>query len=227
MAQRFYEEYRKAPNQQRLEFVDVDPTRAGRRLAGPGSPIIEGSVETKLEQLRGKYSGIILADQLDRIPTALVERLVRTQFQRARVYTIESFYESHWRYVPLEAMDPVWPLQTGFQLARMSPYHYLKRVCDLGLAAGLLVICSPLLVILMGLVWITSGRPIFYSQERVGRGGQPFTLSKLRTMVTREVDEPDEIYTRKDDPRITAIGRWLRKLRLDELPQLWNVSRAR
>jgi exopolysaccharide biosynthesis polyprenyl glycosylphosphotransferase len=227
MARRFYEEYCKSPNRQGLHFVDADPARVGRHISGPSSPLVEGEIEKKLERLHGRYSGIILADKVEHLSPELVERLVRTQFQRARVYTIESFYESHWRRVPLKAIDPVWPLQTGFQLARISPYHYLKRLCDLGLSAGLLVICSPLLVILMGLVWVTSGRPVFFSQERVGRGGQSFTLSKLRTMVNRAPEsETDEIYTRKDDPRITRVGRWLRKLRLDELPQLWNVFKG-
>ena len=94
----------------------------------------------------------------------------------------------------------------------------------LSLAGILLVTCFPLMVLLAGLVWVTSGRPIFYSQERVGRGGIPFTLSKLRTMRVRSDPEAEEdIYTRKDDPRVTPVGKFLRKLRLDELPQLWNV----
>jgi exopolysaccharide biosynthesis polyprenyl glycosylphosphotransferase len=226
MAQQFYEQYRNSPNRQRLEFVDVEPGRAGNHIAGPDSPIVGGDVEGKLERLHGNYSGIILAEHVDRIPTGLVERLVRTQFQRARVYTIESFYESHWRYVPLEAIDPVWPLQTGFQLARISPYHYLKRLCDLIAALVGMVVFAPVFALCALLVWVGSGRPILYCQNRIGRGGSEITLFKLRTMTTRKEAEPDDIYTRKDDPRITRVGRFLRKLRLDELPQLWNVFKG-
>ncbi len=228
LARHFYEAYRTSPNREQLQFVTLKPQEVGQSLAGANSPILHGDLDARLAVFDRAYSGIILAERFDALGPELLDRLVRTQFQRARVYTLESFYESHWRYVPLGAVDPVWPLQTGFQLARSSPYHYLKRICDIGLSAGLLVICSPLLVILIGLVWVTSGRPIFFSQERVGRGGQTFILSKLRTMVHREVDDPamDEIYTRKNDPRITPAGRWLRKLRLDELPQLWNVFKG-
>ncbi len=224
MAQRFYEAYMESPNHQRLEFVDVHGERVGQRIAGPNSPVIEANVEEKLERRGRRYSGVILADRVDRIPPELLERLVRTQFQKLRVYTLEAFYETHWRYVPLDAIDPVWPLQTGFQLARNSPYHYLKRLCDLILAGSLLVISSPLLALLAALVWLTSGRPIFFQQERVGRGGEPFTMTKLRTMVDRA--EEASMYTRKGDPRITPVGRFLRKLRLDELPQLWNVFKG-
>jgi len=223
LAARFYEAYRQSPNRERLEFVDNDPARVGSTIAGPGSPIVEGGLAAKLAQLDRRYSGVILAESVDRLSPELIERLVRTQFQRTRVYTLESFYESHWRHVPVHNIDPFWPLQMGFQLARISPYHYLKRLFDLALSGLLLVICSPLIVLLTFLVWVTSGRPAVFRQVRVGREGHPFTAYKFRTMVTRTENENDDIYTRPDDPRVTRIGRWLRKLRLDELPQLWNV----
>lgn len=200
LAQRFYEAYRNSPNQQRLEFVDVLQENVGAHIAGPGSPLIEGDIDTKLSRLGRNYSGVILADRIDRIPTALVERLVRTQFQRTRVYTIESFYESNWRYVPVEGMDPVWPLQTGFQLARNSPYHYLKRLCDLIAATLGMIVFAPVFVICAALVWLESGRPVLYWQPRVGRGGMNFLLYKLRTMTARK-ESADDIYMRKDECR--------------------------
>ena len=228
LARRFFEIYRNSPNREQLQFVTLKPQEVGQPLAGPGSPILRGDLMSRLAAFDRAYSGIILAEKLEELGPELLDRLVRTQFQRARVYTLESFYESHWRYVPLDAVDPVWPLQTGFQLARNSPYHYLKRLCDIVASLVAMVVFAPVFLIAILLVWIGSGRPIFFQQERVGRGGTPFILSKLRTMVDREVNElaADEIYTRKDDPRITRVGRWLRKLRLDELPQLWNVFKG-
>jgi lipopolysaccharide/colanic/teichoic acid biosynthesis glycosyltransferase len=157
----------------------------------------------------------------------LLERLVRTQFHNARVYTLESFYEEHWRYVPVQALDPFWPLQTGFQLARNSPYHYLKRLFDVAFAAVLLVICSPLLFLIFGAVWLGGGRPVLFRQPRVGGENRVFTMLKFRTMRDEPTGEIEaDIYTREGDPRITRVGGWLRKLRLDELPQLWNVLRG-
>ncbi|MBA3960642.1 MAG: sugar transferase [Chthoniobacterales bacterium] len=226
LAQKFYEAYVRSSDTHRLEFVDAVGERVGETIAGPDSPVIEGDVATKLRRGGTHYSGVILADRVEQIPTELLERLVRTQFQRSRVYTLESFYESHWRYVPLDAIDPVWPLQTGFQLARSSPYHYLKRLCDLLASLALMVVLAPVFLMAALFVLLGSGRPIFYHQERVGRGGKPFIVTKFRTMVNRPAQTLDDIYTRPGDPRITRVGRWLRKLRLDELPQLWSVFRG-
>ena len=244
LAARFYEAYKRSPNQQQLEFVDDDPIRVGSKIAGEGSPIVQGEVAAKLAQLDRNFIGVILAERVDRLSPDLVERLVRIQFQRTRVYTLESFYEANWRHVPMHSIDPFWPLQMGFQLARISPYHYLKRLFDVVASGALLVICSPLMALSTLLVWLTSGRPAIFSQTRIGREGQTFVAYKFRTMtmpqrsevggqisgvgqqIPEEGEEEDDLYTRADDPRVTRIGRWLRKLRLDELPQLWNVFKG-
>jgi exopolysaccharide biosynthesis polyprenyl glycosylphosphotransferase len=227
VATRFYEAYRQSTSPQRLEFVDVEGDRIGQHIAGSGSPVIEGNLAAKLASLNERYSGVVLAERVDRIPASLIEHLVRTQFQRTRVYTLESFYETHWRHVPVQSIDPFWPLQMGFQLARNSPYHYLKRLCDIALSSVLLVLSAPLMGLVAVAVWLSSGRPVFFTQERVGREGELFTAYKFRTMhVDATNGEAEDIYTRENDPRITRVGRWLRKLRLDELPQLWNVLRG-
>jgi len=227
IAMRFYETYRRSPNRQRLEFVDIEGTRIGQHIAGVGSQVIEGNLAAKLANLNERYSGVVLAERVDRMRPELLEHLVRTQFQRTRVYTLESFYEAHWRYVPIQSIDPFWPLQMGFQLSRNSPYHYLKRLCDVAFATTLLVICSPLLVLIAIAVWLVDGRPILFKQLRVGREGELFTAYKFRTMrFDKPSGDAEDIYTRENDPRITRVGRWLRKLRLDELPQLWNVLRG-
>jgi len=246
MAAEFYCVYRASPNHQGLQFIDPEGKHVGERIAGPGSPLIEGDLSAKLDDLSRRYSGIILADGADRIRPDLLDRLIRTQFQRIRVYTLESFYEAHWRQVPAHSIDPFWPMQAGFQLSRASPYHYVKRMCDIILSGLLLVICAPLMAVIAALIWLTSGRPVIFKQQRVGRDEAVFTAYKFRTMRTEqgagsmeqgaqvrgqrsevggqrtEVREAD-LYTRENDPRILPVGRWLRKLRLDELPQLWNV----
>jgi exopolysaccharide biosynthesis polyprenyl glycosylphosphotransferase len=224
-AARFYEAYRKSSNGQQLEFVDVNDQRVGQPVAGEGSPIVQGDLAAKLNNLGKRYSGIVLAAKASSLSTQLLERLVHAQFQETRVYTLESFYETQWRYLPLGIIDPFWPLQSGFQLARTSPYHYLKRLFDVVASLIALIICTPIFVLVAVLIRIWDGSPALFRQERVGRDGRRFVLFKFRTM--RPADEPDEdIYTRKGDRRVTAMGRLLRKLRVDELPQLWNALKG-
>ena len=238
LATQFYQAYRQSPNQQRLEFVDNNPARVGSTIAGDGSPAIQSGIAEKLMDPNRRYSGIILAESIDRLGQDLIERLVRTQFQRTRVYTLESFYEAHWRHVPMHTIDPFWPLQMGFQLARISPYHYLKRLFDIVAAALLLVVASPFMLGITLVIWATNGRPAIFGQLRVGREGHRFVAYKFRTMNAEDREQmpdvtshtshvtEDDIYTRENDSRVTPVGKWLRKLRLDELPQLWNVLKG-
>src|SRR5437660_4902473 len=231
LATRFYEAYRVSPNPQQLEFVDNDTARVGSTIAGEGSPTIHGGIAAKLADPDRRYTGVILTESVDRLGQDLIERLVRTQFQQTRVYTLESFYEAHWRHVPMHTIDPFWPLQMGFQLARISPYHYLKRLCDLLLSAILLLIFAPLFPLIFLLIWMESGRPAIFRQSRVGREGHIFTAYKFRTMFMRDpneatTEETTDLYTRKGDLRVTRAGCWLRKLRLDKLPKLWNVFKG-
>ena len=224
-AARFYEAYRNSPNGQKLEFVDVTEERVGQPIAGQGTPIVQGDLAGKLANLSERYSGIILAAKASSLSTELLERLVHAQFQETRVYTLESFYETQWRYLPVGIIDPFWPLQSGFQLARNSPYHYLKRLFDIIASAIALIICTPLFLLISVFIWMEDGSPVFFRQERVGCDGRRFILFKFRTMRCSDEAEED-IYTRKDDRRVTAVGRWLRKLRFDELPQLWNALKG-
>ncbi len=220
----FYRAYREAPNNQRLEFVDPVGTMVGQRIAGELSPMVEGNLAEKLDDFSKRYSGIIVADSIERIDPSLLDQLIRTQFHRTRVYTVESFYEDQWRQVALQMIDPSWPLQEGYQLARTSPYHYAKRVFDTVAAAIGLIVLSPVMLLVGLLVLVCSGRPIIFKQRRVGRDERIFTVYKFRTMRNAVPGErPGNIYTSAHDPRVYPLGRWLRKLRFDELPQLWNV----
>ena len=110
----------------------------------------------------------------------------------------------------------------------------VKRTFDLVVSTIALVVLAPLLGVLAGLVALTSGRPIFFGQQRVTKDGRVFTMYKFRTMVTdqanaigdRVIDLTQPFFKLDDDPRLTRIGRVLRAWSLDELPQLWNVVRG-
>lgn len=111
------------------------------------------------------------------------------------------------------------PSLTGFRAAQ-------KRAFDVLVSALLLGLLLPLLALIALLIVITSGRPVLYGQDRVGRGGRVFRMWKFRTMPPDAESETGPVWTAKEDPRRTRIGRVLRRLSLDELPQLWNVLRG-
>ncbi len=98
----------------------------------------------------------------------------------------------------------------------------LKRMADLVVAAMLLLLTAPLIAVAAFLIWLEDRGPIFYSQQRSGWLGRPFTVLKLRTMSVQPTNAPAE-WTQVGDQRITPVGRLLRRVRLDELPQLLNV----
>jgi lipopolysaccharide/colanic/teichoic acid biosynthesis glycosyltransferase len=109
-------------------------------------------------------------------------------------------------------------------LSRMQ-YPFSKRLFDLTFSAAALSLTWPLILAGMLAVKLTSPGSAIYRAKRVGQGGRPFTMFKLRTMRTG-TDTPDRRVTAADDDRITPVGQVLRKLKVDELPQFWNVLRG-
>jgi exopolysaccharide biosynthesis polyprenyl glycosylphosphotransferase len=99
----------------------------------------------------------------------------------------------------------------------------VKRATDFALSAALLVVLSPLLALVALLVLVTSGRPVLFRQERMGLDGRPFAMLKFRTMRADAESASGPVFASRGDPRVTPAGRVLRRLSLDELPQLWNV----
>lgn len=107
--------------------------------------------------------------------------------------------------------------------AASLPRHSAQRVLDLLVAIPAAMVALPIVVGAGVLVKLTSRGPIFYTQQRAGRGGRPFRIVKIRTMKHNCEAESGACWSTSGDPRITPLGRILRKLHLDELPQLWNV----
>jgi exopolysaccharide biosynthesis polyprenyl glycosylphosphotransferase len=102
----------------------------------------------------------------------------------------------------------------------------VKRVIDIGIAAVALVGMMGPFAIIAALIKSTSPGPVFYRQERMGLDGRPFSVYKFRSMFVDAERDTGPVWTRKDDPRRTPVGRVLRRFSLDEFPQLWNVLRG-
>jgi exopolysaccharide biosynthesis polyprenyl glycosylphosphotransferase len=193
----------------------------------PRTVLQEAARTEPVENLHGAarraqdFEGIVLTDATENYPAPLLEKLARLHFLRIPVYSEETFFSEIWRKESVHRLDHSWAIRQNFQLARHSAYRYLKAAADYALAILLLPIAIPLMTIVALAVIVDSGFPVFYRQERVGRGEKRFTLLKFRTMHVREHE--DDPYTRDKDNRITRVGRFLRLVRLDELPQIFNV----
>lgn len=200
--------------------LKVSPRTVLQEAARPGNiPPAEGAARRAHE-----FEGIVLTDPPESYPPMLLEKLARLHFLRIPVYSEDMFFSEIWRKESVQRLDHSWALRQNFQLARHSAYRYLKTAADYVLAVLALPIALPLMALVGLAVAIDSGFPVFYRQERVGRGEGKFTLLKFRTMRVRK--EEDDPYTRDGDSRITRVGRFLRLTRLDELPQIFNVLKG-
>ena len=101
----------------------------------------------------------------------------------------------------------------------------LKRIIDIAVSILALMLLSPLMLVIALLVKVSSPGPVFFRQERVGKNGKPFQIVKFRSMYT-DAEKNGPLLSSSTDPRITPIGRWLRRTRMDELPQFWNVLKG-
>ncbi len=153
--------------------------------------------------------GIVEATNREGVEVHVVPDLLQFIALRARLENLDG--------VPIISLNDV-PLR-GFN-------SILKRAIDFGISGAALVALSVPLTVIAALIRYTSRGPIFYKQERMGLDGKAFNVYKFRSMYAGAEDQTGPIWARDDDPRCTPVGRWLRRLDLDELPQLLNVLRG-
>lgn len=137
---------------------------------------------------------------------------------------LSRFYERITGKVPVDAIEQVWFLE-NLQEGTKRPYEFVKWLIDIGLAATLLLISILLLPLFYLMMKITSPGAFLFKQVRVGKAGRPFTAMKIRTMVA-DAEKSGPQWASPNDQRVTPLGRMLRSIRLDEIPQLINVLRG-
>ena len=153
-----------------------------------------------------------------------VEELIRMRLGGVTVLPAQRFAERVLRRIPLSLLRPS-DLAIGEGL--ISPLRIgLKRVFDLVMSSLLLICAAPVLLVLAVLIKLDSEGPVFYWQERVGRGGKPYRVHKLRTMTKDAEKLSGPVWAQARDPRVTRLGAFLRKSRLDEIPQVFAVFRG-
>lgn len=170
-------------------------------------------------------SEVILAIQ-ERRKAVPMDDLLRIKTTGVHVNDFSTFMERETGRVDLDSVNPSWLIfSDGFSSGRRLS-SFAKRLFDLSVSAVLLLLTAPLIALAALAVKLDSSGPAFYRQKRVGLYGEEFEIVKLRTMRTDAEVDGQAVWAEKDDPRITRLGYWLRKLRIDELPQCWVVLKG-
>jgi sugar transferase (PEP-CTERM system associated) len=167
---------------------------------------------------------IAVDDRRRKLP---INELLDCKVRGIQVLDLLTFFEKELSIINIELLYPSWMLfSSGFQ--RNAGSVYLKRLFDIGVSLLILILASPFMVLVTIASLIESrGRdPILYSQVRVGRQGRPFRVHKFRSMRTDAESDGVARWATKNDARVTSLGKFIRKTRLDELPQLFNVLRG-
>ena len=154
-----------------------------------------------------------------------VDRFLDAAQTDVRVGGLHHFYERAFGRVPVEGLSPSW-FMTVFHLYHRPYSRVTKRIFDLTVGCVALVLLAPMLLVTAVLVRLSSPGPILFTQTRLGERGKTYKMRKFRTMVDRAEEPGSATWTAEEDPRITTVGRFLRRTRLDELPQFWNVLRG-
>jgi exopolysaccharide biosynthesis polyprenyl glycosylphosphotransferase len=142
-----------------------------------------------------------------------------------RVVDVHHFNEHAFGRVPVHHLSPVWFM--GVLHLYQRPYsRIVKRTFDVLAAGTALLLAAPLLLVISLAVHASSSGPVLFRQRRLGEGGKLFEICKFRTMVEHAERDGVAVWANEDDERVTPIGRMLRRTRIDELPQLWNVLRG-
>ena len=154
-----------------------------------------------------------------------LQELLDLRFSGIRIEDAAAAYESACGRVCTKELRPSQLIFSG-ELGPTRNAVLLQSLYSPAIALVGTVLTLPIALLAAIGVKLTSRGPVLYRQKRVGMHGQPFTLYKFRSMYLDAEAKTGAVWASKDDPRITPFGRWLRKLRIDELPQLWNVLRA-
>ena len=204
-----------------LGFIAENPNRVGEKLVNPS---IIGDQSQILD--------IATREKVNRIIVALEERrgnfpqsqLLECKMRGIAVEEGIEFYERLTGRLQVESIRPSFLIfSDGFKKSELK--MWVKRVTGFTLSLIGLILLSPLILVISILIKIDSQGPVFYKQERVGKRGKIFKLLKFRSMVNNaETNGP--VWAENDDKRITRVGRWIRKWRFDEVPQMLNVLKG-
>jgi exopolysaccharide biosynthesis polyprenyl glycosylphosphotransferase len=170
-------------------------------------------------------SGIIVSDK-DELTESQLSHLMYLRLQGTSIYGLLDFYETFFYKLPSKLLSDSWFVSSsGYRLIGDRVSLKIKRMIDVVSAIMLLIAFSPVIIITAIAIRLDSPGAVLYSQLRSGLNRKPFKVYKFRSMY-QDAETRGAQWAQEHDPRITRVGRWLRLMRIDELPQIWNVLRG-
>jgi sugar transferase (PEP-CTERM system associated) len=202
-------------------FIDDNPAPRAEPVADPR---VVGTPAEIPEVVAAENVNLIVVALNDRRGHLPIRELLEMKLRGVRVEDVNALYERLTGKLLVEDLRPSWLIfSDGFRASRLT--RQTKRIFDVLLALVGIVLAFPLMLLTALAVWLESGSPVLYRQERVGENGRVFTLYKFRSM-RKDAEKGVPIWAEAVDDRVTRVGRFIRRTRLDELPQLWNVLRG-
>jgi sugar transferase (PEP-CTERM system associated) len=209
------------PNLTLVGFYALDKVQES--VVSPSRVIARPSLDDTVRQL-GIHE-IIVAVRQQRGGVLPLRSLLDCRLRGVQVTDLARFFERVHGQVPIESLKVSWLIYgDGYRQGWLR--STVKRVFDIVVSAGLLILAAPVMILAAIMIAIESGSPVIYRQERVGLGGRTFTVLKFRSMALDAEKDGKATWAAVNDARITKIGRLLRRTRIDELPQLINVIRG-
>lgn len=190
----------------------------------PGVQMFDSSVDIKNLLKTNNISTVVTALDPHGDPE-LVKSLYESLSLRLQFFDLPTFYEKLTGKIPVTTIGHIWFLENLAE-SEQTLYETFKRFFDLLFALAGLAISLPLLPFITLAIRLDSSGPAFFTQIRVGHLGKTFRAIKFRSMIVGAEKAGEAMWAVKNDPRVTRIGKFLRKVRLDEIPQLWNIFRG-
>jgi sugar transferase (PEP-CTERM system associated) len=199
----------------------VEPPRGGDPAAGAGAGPAGESIDEAAMRLKADHVVMALDEPRG---VQWVDALIRCRLAGMPVHDVAGFCERVLRRLPVAYLRPA-SLAFAEELGAFSSGGWIKRAFDVVAASLLLLLAAPWVCLAALAIKLDSPGPVFYGQERVGRRGKVYRLWKLRSM-RADAERDGAVWAREADERVTRVGRFLRRTRMDEIPQAFNVLRG-
>ena len=207
-----------------IGFVDDDPKKGGKEFHG--LPVL-GTCSHLLRLIDAYHISDVVVAINGEIQGAAFQTILDAQERGVDVTRMPILYEEMTSRVPVHHLESDWIIRSFVDGLHVSGFYELaKRLLDIIGALFGLMIFAVLMPFLAFAVWVDTGSPVFYSQDRLGKGGTRFKIYKFRSMRQDSEMDGGPFTTMENDPRVTRVGGFLRRSRLDELPQFWSVLRG-